>query len=75
MRRTKSGKRNKQDWDIKDHLAAGHSPVAPPLPGRERRRLGDGVCRNCQRHLEIRPLRTPEPIYGAMGGYIMEPEL
>ena len=31
MRRTKSGARNKQDWDIKDHLAAGHSPVAPPL--------------------------------------------
>ena len=31
MRRTKSGARNKQDWDIKDHLAAGHAPVAPPL--------------------------------------------
>ncbi len=31
MRRTKSGRRNKQDWDIKDHIAAGHSPVAPPL--------------------------------------------
>ena len=31
MRITKSGKRNKQDWDIKDHIAAGHSPVAPPL--------------------------------------------
>ena len=25
MRITKSGKRNKQDWDIKDHLAAGHA--------------------------------------------------
>lgn len=31
MRITKSGKRNLQDWDIKDHLAAGHAPVAPPL--------------------------------------------
>lgn len=31
MRRTKSGARNKQDWDIKDHIQAGHSPVAPPL--------------------------------------------
>ena len=31
MRITKSGKRHKTDWDIKDHLAAGHAPVAPPL--------------------------------------------
>ena len=31
MRRTKSGARNKQDWDIKDHLQAGHAPTLPPL--------------------------------------------
>lgn len=31
MRLTKAGIKNKQDWDIKDHLTAGHSPVAPPL--------------------------------------------
>lgn len=31
MRITKSGQRHKTDWDIKDHLAAGHAPVAPPL--------------------------------------------
>jgi len=31
MRITKSGKRNKQDWDIKDHIAAGHAPTLPPL--------------------------------------------
>jgi len=31
MRLTKSGHRNKQDWDIKDHVMAGHSPVMPPL--------------------------------------------
>lgn len=31
MRRTKSGQRHKTDWDIKDHLAAGHAPVAAPL--------------------------------------------
>lgn len=31
MRITKANVKNKQDWDIKDHIAAGHSPVAPPL--------------------------------------------
>ncbi len=31
MRRTKSGARHKTDWDIKDHLQAGHAPIAPPL--------------------------------------------
>ncbi len=31
MRLTKAGTRHKTDWDVKDHLAAGHSPVAPPL--------------------------------------------
>lgn len=31
MRITKSGKRNKQDWDVKDHLAAGHAPTLSPL--------------------------------------------
>lgn len=31
MRRTKSGARHKTDWDIRDHIQAGHSPVAPPF--------------------------------------------
>ncbi len=31
MRITKANVKNKQDWDIEDHLKAGHSPVAPPL--------------------------------------------
>ncbi len=31
MRLTKTGTRHKTDWDIKDHLAAGHAPVLPPL--------------------------------------------
>lgn len=31
MRITKAGTKHKTDWDIKDHLTAGHSPVAPPL--------------------------------------------
>lgn len=31
MRITKKNKRNLQDWSTLDHLAAGHSPVAPPL--------------------------------------------
>ena len=31
MRRTKSGARHKTDWDIKDHLQAGHAPTLPPL--------------------------------------------
>lgn len=34
MRITKSGKRNKQDWDIKDHIAAvaamQREPTQPP---------------------------------------------
>ena len=31
MRITKSGKKNLQDWDAKDHIAAGHAPTLPPL--------------------------------------------
>lgn len=31
MRITKAGIKNRQDWDIKDHIAAGHAPVAAPL--------------------------------------------
>jgi len=31
VRITKSGQRHKTDWDIKDHLAAGHAPTLPPL--------------------------------------------
>ena len=31
MRITKAGTKHKTDWDIKDHIAAGHSPVMPPL--------------------------------------------
>ncbi len=31
MRLTKAGTRHKTDWDIKDHIAAGHAPVLPPL--------------------------------------------
>jgi len=31
MRITKSGKKNLQDWDTKDHIAAGHAPTLPPL--------------------------------------------
>ena len=31
MRITKAGKKNLQDWDAKDHAAAGHAPTLPPL--------------------------------------------
>ena len=31
MRITKAGKKNLQDWDVKDHLAAGHAPTLSPL--------------------------------------------
>ncbi len=31
MRITKAGTKHKTDWDIKDHLQAGHAPTLPPL--------------------------------------------
>lgn len=31
MRITKSGKKNLQDWDAKDHVTAGHASTLPPL--------------------------------------------
>lgn len=31
MRITKAGKKNLQDWDAKDHVAAGHASTLPPL--------------------------------------------
>lgn len=31
MRLTKAGAKNKQDWDTKDHINAGHAPTLPPL--------------------------------------------
>lgn len=31
MRITKANRKNKQDWDAKDHIAAGHAPTLPPL--------------------------------------------
>lgn len=32
MRRTKTGARNKQDWDAKEHDRAGHPQTLAPLP-------------------------------------------